>query len=282
MQHPFKTYWEELLVLDSYTEGPCLDAKGQLFFTTIKGQDIFCYTSERKIQSWARLLSPNGQRILSNGHHLICNTLAHQVVELDAVGNLVKEWVSGSCAQSKVLHPNDLAIDDHHGFYFTDSNRANGKVFFVSWQGQEVLIAESLDYPNGIALSPDHRFLYIAESYTNSILMVELKEPGIPQKSPQTWVKLPQNPRPLDLQNMPQTANLPDGIAIDRQGNLWIAHYGMGAVQVVNQQGEWIQSVETGIPATSNLCFSADEKILYVTGGMGEPGPGRVHKIYIV
>lgn len=270
-----------MLVIGFYTEGPGLDASGNLFFTTLRGGTIMKMDPEGQVSKWAQLSCPNGQRILSNGHHLVCETGLKAVVELDAEGRLVRHNPWEVCAGRAFSSPNDLIVDDQGGFYFTDSVRHRGQVFYVGADGREKRVLSQLDYPNGIALSANGQQLFVAESYTNRILVVELTAAGIAKKEPEVFIDLPVNPLPTDPERMPFTANLPDGIAFDELGRLWVAHYGMGALQVVDQGGKHLASVPTGIPATSNLCFTPDFNCIYVSGGSGEPGPGMIHKIII-
>ncbi|HEX3934340.1 MAG TPA: SMP-30/gluconolactonase/LRE family protein, partial [Puia sp.] len=72
--------------------------------------------------------------------------------------------------------------------------------------------------------------------------------------------------------------NLPDGMTLDDDENLWVAHYGMQAIHKLSPGGNLLLSVNTTIPFTSNLTFS-DERTLIVTGGYGEPGPGALCRI---
>lgn len=62
-------------------------------------------------------------------------------------------------------------------------------------------------------------------------------------------------------------------------GRLWIAHYGMQAVQVLSETGELLATYDSGIPLTSNVCFVGDE--IWITGGIAEPGPGRLARMKV-
>src|SRR5690606_27394363 len=108
-----------------------------------------------------------------------------------------------------------------------------------------------------------------------------LEEPGMLRSPFEVFVNLHENPLPKDPARLPYTANLPDGLACDPSGRIWVAHYGMGVLQLIGSDGIWIQSIATGIPATSNLIMDPTGSVAYVTGGTGEPGPGCVHKIYL-
>jgi gluconolactonase len=53
----------------------------------------------------------------------------------------------------------------------------------------------------------------------------------------------------------------------------------MQAIQVLSRDGRLLASYDSGIPLTSNLCFAGGD--LWITGGLGEPGPGKFCRINI-
>lgn len=263
---------EGLLVFrgDYYTEGPAVDGDGNLFFTTLAGGKIVKIDARGHSSVWAESSCPNGQRILSNGDHLVCDSREGKVIRFDASGKKTGDAASGECGGMTIRTPNDLAIDEDAGFYFTDSVRETGAVFFFGKDGSKRVVARNLDYPNGICLSKNKKILFVAESYRNRILAIELKDEGVAKDVPQCFCSLPQNPAD------PVTGNLPDGILLDSEDKLWVAHYGMGSVHVIASGGNLLHTWPTGIPLTSNIFLTADKKLI-VTGGSGEPGPGFVH-----
>lgn len=260
-----------LVETEYYTEGPAVDAAGCVYFTTLRGGKIMKIDTTGKVSTWAESGWPNGQRILSNGEHLVCDSKLGKVVRFSADGKNMGDAAAGACEDVPIRTPNDLIVDEGAGFYFTDSVRHNGCVYYFGDDGTEKVIARDLDYPNGIALSEDKRKLFVAESYKNRILVIELSGPGMLAGTPQVFCELPWN-----NQNR-ETGNLPDGIMIDERDQLWVAHYGMQAVHVISPDGVLVRSLDTKIPLTSNLCFANKGSALVVTGGRGEPGPGNVH-----
>lgn len=264
-----------------YTEGPALDTSGTLYFTTVRGGKICRSTHPGHSEDWAGCGYPNGQRILANGDHLVCDSQTGEVIRFDPQGQRLATEVGGTIGGRPIQVPNDLAVDQAHGFYFTDSVRHDGAVFYVDFNGRTTLVADRLDFPNGIVLTPDKAALRVAESYRNRILTIQLQEVGIPAGKPEVFAMLPANPKPFDPDHPEETGNLPDGLALDGSGNLWVAHYGMQALQVISPSGEVIASIDTGIPATSNLCFAPNYKKVHVTGGKKEPGPGLVHTLIL-
>lgn len=265
-----------------YTEGPAIDKEGNLYFTTLTGGKIMKVSPEGITTVWAETASPNGQRILSNGDHLVCDSQLGKVIRFDASGKKIEDAAFGTFEDITIQTPNDLAIDEDNGFYFTDSVRHVGVVFYKGFDGTERIIANNIDFPNGIVLSADKQYLLVAESYQNRILFIRLEDIGYTSAKPEVFAHLPKNEKPMDPDNLPVTGNLPDGLALDKEGKLWVAHYGMQALQVIDTAGNHITSIDTGIPATSNLCFpKPNYKTIIVSGGINEPGPGLIHKIML-
>lgn len=261
---------ERIVDLPYYTEGPAIDRRGDLFFTTLSGGVIFCLSAAGERREWARSACPNGQAILPGDEHLVCDSQRAVIMRFDRNGKFLGNAMDGHCANHKVFVPNDVVADADGNVYFTDSVRHTGKVCCVGKDGNERIVAVDLDYPNGLTLSADGRWLYVAESYRNRILKIGLHEDD--GNAVTVLADLPAHPSGV------VTDNLPDGIRCDREGRLWIAHYGMGALQVISPDGKHVAAIKTGIPLTSNLVFENDTTLM-VTGGYGEPGPGAVSRI---
>lgn len=264
---------EKLLDLPFYTEGPVVDREGNFFFTTLTGGEIVRVNTDGAYSIWSKTACPNGQVILPDGSHWVCDPQQSAVSRFDSSGNFEGFVSQGICAKTAVHSPNDLIMDSHQNLYFTDSIRADGKVFFVGFDGTERVVADGIDYANGLELSNNETVLYVAESYKNRVLLIELAEPGIPKAKAEVFADLPHHHSGNPI------GNLPDGLSLDRAGNVWVAHYGMQAIQVLSATGDWRFSIDTTLPLTSNLCFiedHSDRQVLLVTGGYGEPGPGGV------
>lgn len=251
-----------------YTEGPAVDAAGNLFVTNLQGGQILHIDQQGQTAEWARSSCPNGQLVTEDGMHWICDSLEACVKRFDPAGNLAGIAAEGAIAGDRIRCPNDLVSDGGGGFFFTDSVRYNGFVAHVDRFGKRTIIARELDYPNGLALNSASGQLFIAESYRNRILVME---PGNPGVLPRVFCDLPRHP------SMQPEANLPDGMALDRFNNLWVAHYGMSCIWVIDASGQRIRKWETGIPLTSNVLIK--NGLLLITGGAGEPGPGLIRLV---
>ncbi|HEY0670285.1 MAG TPA: SMP-30/gluconolactonase/LRE family protein [Sphingobacteriaceae bacterium] len=254
-----------------YTEGPVIDSSGNFYFTTLTGGKIMKVDVSGEQSVWAEMSCPNGQTILENGDHLVCDSKQAVILRFNSHGNFIRKEIEGYCAESPINCTNDIISDSSGNIYFTDSVRHTGFVGFISNANQEKIISLNLDYPNGLALSNDESMLFVAESYKNRILAFDLTDFGKRHLVPEVFAALPEHI------TGEITRNLPDGIKVDLEGNIWVAHYGMGMVHILSPEGVLLQSVNTGFDLTSNLFIY--ENMAMVTGGYGEPGPGAFLEI---
>lgn len=262
-----KIYSSKTLLQPFYTEGPVIDEWGNFYFTTLTGGNIMKEDKNSEIIRWATSLCPNGQVILANGDHLVCDSKQAALMRYTKDGVFLGKEINGFCAGEMIQVPNDVISDKEGNIYFTDSVRHDGKVACVDTAGKQSIIAKNLDYPNGLALSNDEKILFVAESYKNRILAIDLKN----DYNIHIFADLPKHTS-NDI-----ASNLPDGIKVDEKDNIWVAHYGMGKVQILSANGEIVQSISTEFNLTSNL-FIKDNRVL-ISGGFAEPGPGALVEI---
>jgi gluconolactonase len=171
-----------------------------------------------------------------------------------------------------------LTLDPRGGFYFTDpgdsdDKRPTGTVYYVDAQGKTNQVADGLAYPNGIVLRPDSKTLLVDESASNHVIAFEVLSPG-KLGAQRVFARLP-------AKGAAQIANLPDGMCLDEDGNLYVAHYGMRQVQVLNAKGELIRRYPGGNLTTSNVAFGGRRmEQLYITGGLGDQsGKGALFRL---
>jgi len=262
--------------IPGYSEGIVFDRSGTGFVSDIPNGTVYSLTPEGRTTVWARTEGPNGHKVLADGTHLVCVTGA--VIHFDACGGKRGE-ASVECDGAALRAPNDLTLDPNGGFYFTDpggSTATNpiGTVHYVDPHGVTHLIARDLAFPNGLVLTLDGKTLLLAESYRNRILAYPILSPGT--LGPQSVFAT------LPSKQGDQIENAPDGLALDEDGNLYIAHYGMHTVQVLSPSGELLRSYPGGNLTTSNVAFGgANMDQLYITGALqGEKtSPGAIWRL---
>lgn len=254
----------EIVITNDYTEGVVVDHDGNLYFS--HGKIITKTTPSGVTSTFAETGAPNGHKILADGTHLVCDASRHAVLHLDAQGQLLPH--AAAVSDGKPLRgPNDLTLDPQGGFYFTDpasssDQNPDGSVHYVTPQGVCHTIATGLAFPNGIVLRPGGKELLVGESKQNRILAYPVLEPG--KLGPvRVLINLPAKDESIG-----QIDNQPDGIALDAEGNLYVAHYGMRQIQVVSPAGELVRRYPGGNLTTSNVGFAGPKfDQLYTTGG---------------
>lgn len=268
----------KLLEVDHYCEGVVFDHEGRGYIS--EGEQIVQFTLDGKSQVWARTGAPNGHKILANGEHLVCDASQHAVLRLSADGKLL-EPASKECHGKALRGPNDLCLDTaNKGFYFTDPGGSGidhliGTVHYVDAQGKTHQIDEGLAYPNGIVLTSDGKRLYVAESQKNRVLVYDVTAPGR-TGGRRVFTELPAKDAAAG-----QVDNQPDGMCLDAAGNLYVAHYGMRQVQVLNPAGKVVARYQGGNLTTSNVAFGGpNHDQLFVTGGLEvEKGRGGLFRL---
>lgn len=183
------------------------------------------------------------------------------------------------CDGKPLRGPNDLTLDPQGGFYFTDPGESGkdnpiGTVHFVDVQGKTHLVASGLAFPNGIVLTQDGKRLLVGESQHNRILEYSVLGQGKVGKM-QVFADLPKSA------SGKWEDNQPDGMCLDASGNLYVAHYGMKQVQVLDEKGKLIRQYDGGNQLTSNVAFGGPKHDqLYVTGAIKFDGtPGAVFRL---
>jgi gluconolactonase len=265
----------KLFQVPAYCEGVVFDRAGNGYISW--GKTITKFSLDGKNEPWAVTGAPNGHKILADGTHLVCDASQHAVLHLSAYGKML-DPASKECDGKPLRGPNDLSLDTpNRGFYFTDPGGSSdvkpiGTVHYVDKAGKTHLLDEGLAFPNGIALRPDGKTLLVAESKKNRILSYDVKGPGKVGER-KVFCELPTKDTATG-----QIDNQPDGICLDAAGNLYVAHYGMKQVQVLDPQGKVIRRYDGGNLTTSNVAFGGPKRDqLFITGGLGaeaEPGGG--------
>lgn len=212
----------------------------------------------------------NGLTIDSAGRLVLCEHGDRRVTRLEKNGTktVLAEFYKGRRLNS----PNDLVLNRKGDVYFTDPPYGLEKgntdprkelifngVFLRRANGQLVLLTDKLTYPNGIALSPDEKTLYVAVS--------DEKQPVIMCYGIKADGTLGAGRVFFDASSLTNgRKGMPDGLKVDRKGNLFAT--GPGGVLVISPSGKHLGTINTG-EATANCAFGGEDgSTLYITANM--------------
>ena len=165
--------------------------------------------------------------------------------------------------------PNDLVVDQKGGVYFTDPGpnaqqiaagltASTPAVYYLAAGGKLSKIAEGIERPNGIQLSPDEKTLYVNNTQGEYLLAFDIQPDGT--------VRNRRNFAKYEGVTKAETgvASGADGLAVDSDGRIYIA--ANGGVQVFSSKGQHLGTMP--VPrGVQNLAFAGpDKKTLYLVG----------------
>jgi len=218
----------------------------------------------------------NGLALDPQGRLVLCQHGDRRVARLDAsLDNPEPKFITlADRYEGKRLNsPNDLVFHPNGDLYFTDPPYGLEKnvhdpakeldfqgVYRLSKDGKLTLLTREMSRPNGIALSPDAKTLYVANSDPHKAVWMafDLKPDGTIGAGrvlfdATHWVGR-------------QRPGLPDGMAIDEAGNIFAT--GPGGVLVLSAAGDLLGRIDT-TQATANCTFGGEGRSeLYITADM--------------
>lgn len=255
LRRPRRSAWADAnrggMPVDSFLEGPVFDESGNLYVTDIPWGRVFRITPDRE---WSLVAEydgePNGMKFLDAGRLLITD-YKNGLMTLDIATGAVTPYLERRNSE-RFKGVNDLIFDTQGNLYFTDQGQSglhdpSGRLYRLRPNGQLDQLLGNVPSPNGVALSPDERVLYLAVTRGNCVWRVPLLPDGSVSKVSQFFTS--------------HGPSGPDGLAVDTEGNLLVCNPGLGYVWLLNHRAEpsivW-RSV-TGA-STTNLAFGGEDR----------------------
>ncbi len=248
-----------------FTEGPAWHPEGYLLFSDIPSERILRCDADGNVSTWMdESGGANGLMCDQSGNVYACQGAAQQIARLQAQGQTGKlvDVLVRTFDGKPFNRPNDLALDAHAGLYFTDPLYGPGEpnqpvqgVYYIDAQGQTHRVIDDLPRPNGVLVSPDGMALIVANPNLSQIVRYEIRKPGELGSG-----------KVLFTGDAELDGNGPDGMAFDRDGNLYATYK---SLVVLGPGGELVGRVE--VPEKpSNCAFGGqDLRTLYITARTG-------------
>ncbi len=247
-----------------FTEGPAWHPDGFLLFTDIPNERIIKYDANGKLSDFfAPSNRCNGLMCDAQGFVYACQGGTGHVLKLNADGSLNKV-IAKKYRGKRFNQPNDLALDNAGGLYFTDPYYGSEAklpqpmmaVYYVDKNGLVERVISDLKRPNGVTVSPDGQLLYVAEPNLGQIYRYKILSPGKVSSGKLIF----QGNEQLDGKGGP------DGMAHDTDGNLYATYKG---IVVLNPEGKLLGRIQTPEHPANCAFGGAGNKTLFITARTG-------------
>jgi gluconolactonase len=243
-----------------FTEGPMWDSAGFLYVSDETINKIFRVDADGKKTEVIALGDPDGNTF-DRQHRLIdCASVLRAIIAVTPDG---KYTVLADHYEGKKLNsPNDVIVGPDGALYFTDPTLdlvAGEKqeipyqgVYRLDPKGAVQLLTKDLTQPNGLAFSPDGKRFYVDDSEQRNIRVYDVSSNG-------SLI----NGRIFGAEPGGKHEGVPDGIKVDKNGNLFVT--GPKGIWVWDAQGNHLGTIAMPEQPANLAWGDKDYRTLYIT-----------------
>jgi gluconolactonase len=243
-----------------FTEGPVWDPAGFVYVSDEVLNKIFRIYPDGHKEELISLGDPDGNTYDEHRQLIDCASVLRAVIRIkpDGTYTVLADRYQGKRFNS----PNDVVTGPDGALYFTDPASDLPKdqkqeldfkgVFRLDSQGQVTLLTKELTEPNGLAFSPDGKRLYVDDSAQRNIRVYDFQTDGTLR-----------NGRIFGEEPGAKGDGVPDGMRLDRAGNLYVT--GPGGLWVWDSDGYHLGTIMLPEQPANLAWGDADLKTLYIT-----------------
>ncbi len=244
-----------------FTEGPVWDPGGFLYVSDEEINKIFrVFVADGRKEEVISLGDPDGNTYDRERHLLDCASVLRAIIQVEPDG---KYKILADRYQGKRFNsPNDVIIAPDGMIYFTDPtlDLVKGERQEIPFQGvyrldsnrKVRLLTKDLTQPNGLAFSPDGKRFYVDDSKQRNIRVYEVGPDGSLT-----------NGRIFGEEPGGKGDGVPDGMKVDRNGNLYVT--GPRGIWVWDPQGHHLGTIAMPEQPANLAWGNADYGTLYIT-----------------
>lgn len=242
-----------------FTEGPVWDPSGFVYVSDEVFNKIFRIYPDGHKEELLSLGDPDGNTY-DQQHRLIdCASILRAIIRIQPDGTYI---VLANRYQGRRFNsPNDVVTGPDGAIYFTDPTSDLPKdqkqeldfkgVFRLGADGDVRLLTKELTEPNGLAFSPDGKRLYVDDSSQRNIRVYDFQDGTL------------RNGRIFGEEPGMKGEGVPDGMRVDRAGNLYVT--GPGGIWIWDRDGHHLGTILMPEQPANLAWGDSDLKTLYIT-----------------
>ena len=279
------TKLEKLATGFQFTEGPAWHPDGFLVFSDPNTNVIYSYKPEngnveiyRTKSGYAGInigeyhqAGSNGLTFDKEGRLIVCQHGERRVIRVEKKGPVTV--LADNYEEKRLNSPNDLVLRSDGTLFFTDPPYGLPKAFsderketphsgvYAVINDKVKLLSTDLKGPNGIAFSPDEKYLYVSNwditdiHNTKVIMRYEVAKDG----------SLSNGKVFFDM-NKTDDEDALDGLKIDTEGNVFCS--GPDGIWIISPEGKYLGRIKTPEHA-ANMAWGDDGHSLYICASAG-------------
>lgn len=243
-----------------FTEGPVWDASGFVYVSDEVQNKIFRIYPDGHKEELISLGDPDGNTYDAQHRLIDCASVLRAIIRIKPDGSYTV--LAGRYQGKRFNSPNDVVPGPDGAIYFTDPTSDLPKdqkqeldfkgVFRLDANGEVRLLTKELTEPNGLAFSADGKRLYVDDSAQRNIRVYDFQTDGTLR-----------NGRIFGEEPGVKGEGVPDGMRVDRGGNLYVT--GPGGIWVWDSNGQHLGTVIVPEQPANLTWGDADSKTLYIT-----------------
>lgn len=244
-----------------FTEGPVWDASGFLYVSDEEKNFIYKLYPDGRREEVIALGDPDGNTYDGQRRLIDCASVLRAIIRIAPDGKSY-ETLADRYEGKRLNSPNDVVGGPDGALYFTDPtlDLVKGErqeipfqgVYRIDKSGKVTLVTKELDQPNGIAFSPDGRYLYVDDSERKNIRRYRFHPGGMVSDG-----------IIFGDETVAGSKAVPDGMKVDVQGNLYVT--GPGGIWVWSAAGKHIGTILVPEQPANLTWGGPDSSTLYIT-----------------
>ncbi len=202
-----------------FTEGPVWDPKGFVYLSDEEQNKIYRVFPDGRKETVVSLGDPDGSTFDRQLNLISTASVVRAIIKVQPDGKF--QVLADKFEGKKFNSPNDVVTGPDGAIYFTDPtlDLVKGEkqeipfqgVYRLGSDGAVKLLTKDLAQPNGLAFSPDGKKFYVDDSERRDIRVYEVGKDGSLQ-----------NGRLFGKEDGPKDSGVPDGMRLDRKGNMFV------------------------------------------------------------